>query len=82
MTRVAVNEHGARAALAFAAAVLASRQVKLVAQHAQQGSVRRGVNLVPRAIDLDFSDSWGLRCGLHWHGVSSRSRWASCMHPC
>lgn len=57
MARVAVNQHRASAALAFTAAVFAPRQVKLVTQDAEQGSVRRGVNFVTRSIDLDFRDS-------------------------
>ena len=57
VARISVNEHGARAALTFAAAVFAAGQVKLIAKHAEQGSVRRGVNFVGFAVDLKFSDS-------------------------
>jgi hypothetical protein len=56
MSRISVNQHRARAALTFAAAILAAGQIELIAQNAQQGSVRRGVNLVGFAVDLKFGD--------------------------
>src|SRR5262245_66357445 len=54
---LAVDEHGACAALTFAAAVFAAGQVEIVTQDAQQASITVGVDPHPRSIDLKFSDS-------------------------
>lgn len=59
MPQISVNEHRARAALAFATTIFAAGQVQLIAQNAQQGSVGRGVNLVRSAVYLQFGDSRG-----------------------
>jgi hypothetical protein len=50
--RGSVDEHGAGAALSFAAAVLRSGEVELVAQDAKQGPLRVGVNLKDGAVDF------------------------------
>ena len=49
--RLAVDEHRARAALPFAAAVLAAGQVEVVAQDREQAVARLAVDLVRPAVD-------------------------------
>src|ERR1700733_4308537 len=71
--RISVDKDRARAALPFAAAIFAARQVELIAQNAQQGSVRRGINLVRSAVYLEFGDpcDWCFGC-LREHSSPSR----------
>src|SRR6266404_3246831 len=54
--RCAVDEHGAGAALALAAAVLASGEIEIVAQNAEQASLRVRVGLDPFPVDSKFSN--------------------------
>src|SRR6266571_7523600 len=54
--RCAVDEHGAGAALALAAAVLASREVEIVAQNTEQASLRVRIGLDPFPVDSKFSN--------------------------
>src|SRR5579863_9674371 len=66
MARIAVDQDGARSALAFAAPVLASRQIELVAKDEKQAGLRIGINLIYRSIDMK----------LHYigHRIASDSR--------
>ena len=49
--RFSVNQDGAGAALALAAAVLASRQIKMIAQDGKKAGLRVGINRVGTSID-------------------------------
>ena len=58
--RIAVEQHGAGAALAFAAAVFGSREVQVLAQHLEQGAP----GLCGDA--LRFPVERELKVGFHW----------------
>ena len=51
--RLAVDQHGARAALAQLAAVLGAGEVELLAQHLEQGLVRRREDIALFPVDLE-----------------------------
>ena len=53
---LAVDEDGAGAAAALAAAVLAAGQVEVVAEDAEQGAFRVGVEGVSGAVDVEQFD--------------------------
>src|SRR5690242_5833267 len=50
----AVDQDGARAALAFATAVFGSGEIEIVAQHAEQRAVGIGVDTAAGSVDLEF----------------------------
>ena len=50
--RLAVNEHGAGTALAFAAAVLAAGQIQVAAEHVEKASLRVGMKRASSTIHL------------------------------
>ena len=52
----AVDQHRAGGALAFAAAVLGSGEVEIVAQDAEQGAIRIGIDPPFGPIDIQFGD--------------------------
>src|SRR5262249_35408486 len=52
-----VNQNGASAALPLAAAVFRTGQIKLVAQHAEQGALAVNLDAAPGSVDLKFQDS-------------------------
>src|SRR5262249_51384211 len=54
--RLAVDQHRAGAAPAFAAAVFAAGQAKVVAEDAQEALTGLGPDRVPRTIDVKFLD--------------------------
>src|SRR5262249_30251345 len=59
---LAVEHHGARAALALAAALLGAGQPQILAQHVEQPLPRRYVDRAPLAVDLERE----------FHGASQR----------
>ena len=56
--RLAIDQDGAGAALAFAAAVLAAGQIEIVAQHAEQRALGVRLDRHGAAIDVKFFDAW------------------------
>src|SRR5207253_3118512 len=52
----AVDEHGARAALAFAAAVFGAGEREVVAQHAEERTRRIGIARARGAVDVEGGD--------------------------
>ena len=56
--RLAVDQHGAGAAPALAAAVLGAGQVQVVAQDAQQAAVGIGVDAVGLAVDVQLGHTF------------------------
>src|SRR5208337_1171366 len=55
--RGSINQHGARAAHAFAAAILRPRQAEFVAQYIKQRSIWRIANWIAFAVDFEFDAS-------------------------
>jgi hypothetical protein len=53
--RLAIDQNGTGAALAFAAAILAAGQIEMVAQHEQQAGVGIRVNGVGTSVDVQLS---------------------------
>src|SRR5262249_32049708 len=51
----AIEQHGAGAALAFAAAVLGAGEIKLIAQNKQEASVGGGFDGEARPVDLELN---------------------------
>src|SRR5215470_8761957 len=64
---LAVEDHGARAALALAAALLGAGQPEILAQHVEQPLPRRHIDRARLAVDLER----------HLHGASQRGRLAA-----
>src|SRR5262249_23238510 len=55
--RTPVNQHGASAALAFAAAVFRASQIQIVAQHAEQHALAVNFDAAFGSVDLKFYSS-------------------------
>src|ERR1700686_4619478 len=55
--RLAIQQHGARAALPLAAAVLAAGQVEIIAQHAKQTRCRIDVQRHLLSVNIERGDS-------------------------
>src|SRR5258708_3250215 len=55
--RLSIDKHGAGAALTLAASVLASRQVEIVAQHAEQTRRRIHIGCHLLSVDVECGDS-------------------------
>ena len=53
----AVDQHRARAALAFAASVFCAGQLEVVPQHAEQAALRVGLHAKPLIVNVKFGDS-------------------------
>src|SRR5262249_54387555 len=52
-----VNQHGTGAALSLATAVFRAGQIKLVAQHAEQGALAVNLDAASASVDLKFQNS-------------------------
>jgi hypothetical protein len=69
---VGFDQHGARRALPFAAAIFRAREIEIFSQHAEKGAPGVRIDPPPRSVDIQFPDvghtpivMWG-RPAAHW----------------